>query len=190
MKKLSMRDRVRIWNQTYKGKYPKMMFDRKWLYGVWYCGTDYRKSKYYGQYPPHYLTRLMTLFPDKKVIVHVCSGVVEKDITVDIKKELRPVVCADVQHLPFRPNTVDLFIADPPYSKKHAEEDYGTPYPTMYKTMKSALPILKVGGYFIILDIRYPSYRRKDGWGLVGLIMVVTGFAKVFRGVSIFEKEF
>lgn len=190
MKKLSMRNRVTLWNKKFKGKYPKIVFDRKWLYGVWYCGTDYRKAKYYGQYPPHFLTRLLTLFPDKKRIVHLCSGVVNQDITIDIKRELRPVICADIQNLPFKDNVIDLFVADPPYSKQHAEEDYGTPYPTMYKAMKSALPSLKVGGFFCILDIRYPSYKRKNGWSLVSIIMVVTGFAKVFRGVTIFEKVF
>jgi hypothetical protein len=188
--KLSMKDRADIWNKAFPN-YPKTIFDKNWLYAVWYCGTTFQKNKYYGQYPPGFLKRLLTLFPDKKRIVHVCSGIVDQDITVDIKRHLRPVICADVRHLPFRENSIDLFVADPPYSREEAEKNYNNSkeiFPTMRKVMKDALPMLKVGGFFCILDIRYPSYSRKNGWSLVALIMVVTGFAKIFRGVSIFEK--
>lgn len=191
-KSLSMKDRADIWNNTFEDstRWPMTVFNKNWLYAVWYCGTTYQKNLYYGQYPPTFLKRLLTLFPDKKIVVHLCSGIVDQDITIDIKRELKPTICADVQNLPFRENVIDLYVGDPPYSRKEAEDNYGTSYPTMNKAMKSALPTLKIGGFFCILDVRYPSYSRKKGWALVGLIAVVTGFSKVTRITSIFRKEF
>ncbi|MGH2638403.1 MAG: class I SAM-dependent methyltransferase [Rhabdochlamydiaceae bacterium] len=186
-KALTLEERVDHWNETFS-EIPKTCYDKGWIYGVWYCGTSFKKATYYGQYPPNFLKKVKALFPDKKDVLHVCSGTVKEDITIDLKRELSPTICTDAQNLPLRENSFDLVIHDPPYSKKDADVYYGVPYVSVPKVMKQTLRILRVGGFFCVLDVRYPSYHRKEGWRLIGLIAIVTGFSKVTRMLSIFQK--
>lgn len=188
-KTMSLEDRVIHWNHVFN-KVPRTVYDKGWIYGVWYCGTSFKKSTYYGQYPPHFLDRVMALFPDKKVVLNLCSGTVKENVTLDINRDLNPSVCADAQNIPFKPDSIDLIVFDPPYSKRDAVQYYDVPYISSVKAMRTCLSVLKVGGFFCCLDVRYPSYSRKKGWSLVGLIAVVTGFGKVTRMLSIFRRDF
>lgn len=195
-KTMTLEERVIHWNRIFSfpinSEIPMTVFHKGWIYGVWYCGTSFKKAKYYGQYPPHFLDRLLALFPDKKDFLHLCSGTIKQDITLDLDLEnkLNPTIRADAQKIPFKPNSFDLIDFDPPYSKRDAEVYYKVPYISPVKAMRECLPILRVGGFFCCLDVRYPSYSRKKGWSLIGLIAVVTGFGKVTRMLSIFRKDF
>jgi len=172
-------------------RYPKTVFDKGWVYGVWYCGTTFRSARLYGEYPPTFLRRALALFPSAKDILHCPSGsVMGPGITVDIQhtEVIRPQIIADAAHLPFMNHSFDLILSDPPYSDKDAE-NYGTGHFPLQKFMREALRILRPGGYLGMLHIFYPSYRRKEGWALVALICVVTGFSKKTRIFSIFQKS-
>jgi len=174
-------------------KYPKTVYDKGWIYGVWYCGKKFTKAQLYGEYPATFFRRVVAMFPDveEKKFLHLFSGSMGDGygLTVDGSDEFNP----DVTHvlkkdnpLPFKDNVFEVVLADPPYSKKDAEE-YNLPYPTSELILKEAMRVLKPGGYFFLLHTMYPAYRRKEV-KLVGLIGIITGFKSITRLLSIFKK--
>jgi len=60
------------------------MVDKGWLYGIWQIGNYYkRKYDYYGSYPPSYLKRIYSLFPDKTKLLHLFSGAIDDNESND-----------------------------------------------------------------------------------------------------------
>lgn len=54
------------------------------IYGTFFGGQDYKnKSKLYGAYPPRYLERVFSLFPDANKILHLFSGSLTKEQVED-----------------------------------------------------------------------------------------------------------
>lgn len=176
-------------NQTYP-KYPVTVQDKGWVYGVWYCGTSYTPVEIYGQHPPTYLKRLKALFPSAQDWLICPSGIIESEqgTCVDIvsRKESRPDILADASALPFQSESFDVVETDPPYGREH-EEIYGTGKYPRRKSMAEFHRVLRPGGFLCWLDVRYPMFKRKE-WDLVGLICIVTGFERVTRILSIFQK--
>lgn len=175
-------------NRTFS-QYPITIFDKGWIYGVWYLGTAWKRAALYGQYPPHFLDRALALFPDSKPILHCPSGTVKgPGITVDIKNNniVRPMVVADSSALPFKDKSFDLILSDPPYSQEDCKK-YGVAKFSLPKTMKEFYRVLKHGGHLGMLHVYYPAYSGKQ-WALRGLICVVTGFLRRARLFSILEK--
>jgi SAM-dependent methyltransferase len=171
-------------------KYPITVDDKGWVYGVWYCGTSFTKVKLHGQYPPTFLKRALSLFPEAHNVIHCPSGTLNGTsggVTVDLIEDdaRKPDVTACASDLPFLDSTFDLYLSDPPYTDKDAEI-YGTPPFPLARAMDEARRVLVPGGYFGILHTYYPSYRRRE-WKLRGLIAVVTGFQRATRMFSIFE---
>lgn len=170
-------------------KYPITVFDKGWVYGVWYCGTSWDRVRLHGQYPPTFLKRALALFPDAKDILHCPSGtVLGPGVTVDLMVDdvRKPQIVASADSLPFPDGSFDLYLSDPPYTPEDSRKYGCKPYP-LGKAMKEARRVLRVGGHLGMLHTYYPSYRRKD-WKLVGLVAVVTGFQRATRMFSIFEK--
>ena len=175
-------------NRTFP-KYPITVEDKGWVYGVWYCGTSWQKVKLYGEYPPTFLKRALALFPDAKDILHCPSGtIMGPGVTVDmiVDDVRKPQVQASADAIPLEDATFDLILSDPPYSKEDSAK-YGCPPFPIGGFMKEAHRLLRVGGYLGVLDVRYPSYSGKK-WKLAALIAVVTGFVRITRIFSIFER--
>jgi SAM-dependent methyltransferase len=169
-------------------RYPVTVHDKGWVYGVWYCGTAWTRVKLHGQYPPTFLDRALALFPDAEDVLHVPSGTITHGVTVDrIQDEVRrPRIIADAAALPFRAETFDLVLSDPPYTPADSARYGCKPFP-LGKAMSEAHRVLRPGGHLGVLHTYYPTYRRKN-WKLIGLIAVVTGFQRATRMFSIFEK--
>jgi SAM-dependent methyltransferase len=191
IKNLNIQNRISVdsYNKVF-AKYPKLVEDKGWIYGCWYCGTSFTKNKFYGEYPPTFLKRALSLFPYAKDIIHCPSGSLMNvpGVTVDLlRDEIRcPQYQASADDLPFEDNTFDLFLSDPPYSDSDSKI-YNTPPFPLGGMLKEAKRILRPGGYLGVLHVYYPSYRRQD-FKLIGLITVVTGFQRVTRIFSIFRK--
>lgn len=172
-------------------KYPITVQDKGWIYGVWYCPTAWMKTHFYGQYPLTFLKRVLALFPDvaDKDILHCPSGTVTgPGVTVDlIRDEKRqPDYVASADKLPFPDGSFDLYVSDPPYSKADSAK-YGCPPFKNRAAMSEAGRVLREGGYYCLLNVRYPSFRR-GSWNFIGLIGVITGANRVSRVLSIFQK--
>ena len=168
-------------NRTFP-KYPMTVQDKGWVYGVWYCGTAWRKARMYGEYPPTFLARALALVPGAERIIHCPSGTVTgPGMTVDlVRDKVRvPQVVADAARLPFPDSTFDFYLSDPPYSDVDAKH-YGTGHYPLNKAMKEAHRVVENGGLVGLLHKYPPSYNRTN-WEPLAMIAVMTGFSKIVR---------
>jgi SAM-dependent methyltransferase len=170
-------------------KYPITVEDKSWVYGVWYCGRSFQKTKLYDQFPATFLKRALALFPDAKNILHCPSGTVElvRGVTVDkVRDAVRcPQVVADACALPLIDDSFDLVLSDPPYSDGDAE-NYGTGHFPLRKAMQEVHRVLRPHGHLGLLHVMAPAFSTKV-WKWVGMIGVVTGTNSRMRLFSIFE---
>jgi tRNA G10 N-methylase Trm11 len=96
-------------------------------------------------------------------------------------------VQANVEQLPFRNETFDVALIDPPYSAEDASRYDVHRLLNSRQTMKEVRRVLTPGGWFLWLDEKYPAYQR-DVWRLRGLVAVITGFERRTRLLSMFQK--
>lgn len=193
---LTLKERAENYNRTFE-RYSQLAWlqaSDRWLWGVWIIGNNYaNKNKYYGEYPPGYLDRVMSLFPDieDNEILHLFSGSLDesvKGIRVDINPELKPDIVGDAEKLSeFLPFSPKLIIADPPYSEEDAKH-YGTCMVNRNKVVRECAKVLKPGGFLVWLDQVLPMYRRKE-LELVGTIGVIRSTNHRVRMVFIWQKE-
>ena len=145
--------------------------------GLWIMGNNYTtKTNFYGAYPHGYLPRVMSMFPDKEKIAHLCSGSLPKSddyLRVDINPDRCPDIVADAEKLSetIAPSSFDLILVDPPYSKEDAEH-YGTVMLSRKKVLAECHKVLKPGGWVLWLDQVLPMFAKKNWhWGLaIGMI--------------------
>jgi len=177
---LTLKERAENYNRTFE-RYSRLAWlqaSDRWLWGVWIIGNNYsNKNKYYGEYPPGYLDRVMSLFPDideDNEILHLFSGSLDESvegIRVDINPELKPDIVGDAEKLSeFLPFSPKLIIADPPYSEEDAKH-YGTCMVNRNKVVQECAKVLKPGGFLVWLDQVIPMYRREE-LELVGTIVI------------------
>ncbi len=174
--------------------FPKVLFigEDGRVYGTWVMGNDYRvKSNYYGGYPAGYLRRIKALFPDKKNVLHLFSGMVDVETypgkRVDINPDTNPDYVDDAQSLENVPvEEFDLILADPPYSVEDCEH-YQTTMIKRNKVMKALGAKAKSGTHVVWLDQVLPMYRKAE-WKVVAYIGMVKSTNHRFRVITIFEK--
>jgi hypothetical protein len=159
------------------------------LIGVWVMGNNYHvRSRFYGGYPPTYLNRIKSLFPDKHRVLHIFSGMVDLSIvpgdTCDINPGLNPTFLDDAQSPEKVPlEDYDLILADPPYSVEDAER-YKTSMVKRNKVMQ-ALQRTAPGTHIVWLDQVLPMYR-KELFAVEGYIGMVKSTNHRLRVVTIF----
>ena len=171
--------------------WPRGIDDKGYVVSVWTCLT-FRKAKLYGQFPPTFLLRLLSLFPtvEDDKIIHCPSGILEgPGMTVDIiSDELRcPKVVASAGELPFGDGRFDLFISDPPYSKEDSKKYGCKPFPVK-KSFAEAYRVLRPGGVYAQLHVR-PPQRNRTQWKTRALIGVDCGPNKRMRVLTLLQKN-
>lgn len=188
---LSLDERAAAYSDAFP-KYPKLVSDKGWLYGVWMLGQLFRRgdATIYGGYPGNYLKRLLALFPDMepKRTLHIFAGntpLKVGGVRVDLNIERKPSCVATAQALPFLPNSFDFVVADPPYSPADATR-YGFPMVVRRKVMRELRQVVSDCAYLCWLDTVRPMYRRDD-WQQVGAIAVTVSTNTRTRMVSIFR---
>jgi hypothetical protein len=180
------------YNKTFN-KYPPLVKTDRWVYGVWMIGNDYRnKSKYYGSYPPSYLKRIKSLFPDVKNMLHLFAGKVElghweNETTFDINLDLKPTVVGNSSFLPFKINSFELILADPPYTQTDADK-YNCKMPNRKNTLHECYRVLKPNSYIVWLDTVLPMYRKIE-FSLVGTIGLIRSTNHRVRMVFMFQRS-
>ena len=188
---LSLYERAEFYNIAFY-KWPKLVYDKGWIYGVWNIGACYKGTGYYGNYPHGYMDRISALFPDKENILHLFSGSLPRgDYTrfdIGLNPDAQYDVKGDAQELSehFEPNTFDIIYADPPYSQKDAE-NYNCKMPNRFKVVKECAKVLKPGGFLVWLDEVLPMYRKAE-FKRFGEIMISRSTNHRVRAVFIFER--
>jgi hypothetical protein len=171
-------------------KYPPTIWSHDWIYGLWYCGTAFQKSIYYGQFPMTFVKRITTAFlPGEFDFLHACAGRCHIDgaINMDIHNLPEVDVVGNVESMEFADNSFDVCLIDPPYSEEDASRYKVKRLIKPKITMAEIKRVLRPGGWLLWLDERYPSYRRGE-WELKGLIGIVTGAERRARVLSMFRK--
>lgn len=196
---VTLADRAANYHRIFPN-WPAPRTDERWLDSVWVLGQNYQAdSNLYGAYPPNYLERIWALFPDideSSKILHLFSGTLAPcpGIRVDIKIQdpvnrfFQPDVMANAEYLPFKNNSFDIILADPPYGERDAVK-YGTKLPNKRNVFEEANRTLKSGGHLVWLDTRHPMYR-KDTWHLWGLIGIVRSINHAYRFATLFTKVY
>lgn len=188
---MELRERVGLYNKAFP-KYPELAHDKGWAYGVWNIGACYKGTGYYGNYPKGYLSRISSMFPDKKKILHLFSGSLPPGpytrFDIGLNEQAQFDVKGDAQHLSsyFEPNSFDIIYADPPYSDSDAEK-YNCKMPNRFKVVKECAQILEPGGFLVWMDERLPMYRKTE-FSRVGEIMITRSTNHRVRAVFIFER--
>ncbi|MBW2561378.1 MAG: hypothetical protein JRE40_11055 [Deltaproteobacteria bacterium] len=162
------------------------------LEGVWIVGNTFRGSYsggYYGCYPHSYLERVLSIFPDLKPF-HLFSGMVEDDWALDINPNSKASVIGDAHHLPIKSESLELIVADPPYTKEDARK-YGFPMVKKTRVLQECWRVLRDGGFLVWLDLTYPQIHYKDlyNFKLYGLIAVVVSTQHRIRQCTILQKK-
>jgi hypothetical protein len=157
------------------------------LAGIWMIGNMYKRVVgYHGEYPPGYVKRVYSLFPNRKSTLHLFSGSLvsgENEYTLDVNPENHPEVEGKAEEVEkyFPPDSFDLVLADPPYTS-HDAEIYGYLLPNIPKVMRSLHEIVERGGIVVWLSTKPPMYR-KDQWQLAGIVGLHCGTNRAFRSV-------
>lgn len=189
---LSWNDRIACYNA--KSGFPTSLFiagDGR-VVGTFVMGNDYRvKSGFYGGYPPTYLRRIKSLFPDKRKPLHLFSGAVNVDefpgITVDINPDRCPDYVDNAESLDLVPfEGVDLVLADPPYSTEDSEH-YGTPMVNRNNVLRALARKMQANAHLVWLDQVLPMYRKEE-WAIEALIGMVKSTNHRFRVICIFRR--
>ncbi len=147
------------------------------------------KSHYYGGYPEGFLWRARTLVPGRgpEQMIHLCSGKIDEDFTVDINPAMNPTLVADARHTGLPSESFIGCLIDPPYNEEEAKV-YGYEYPTPRDLLLEGDRLLKTGGRVGILHFEVPRPPVKH-LRLLALITVVVGFGNRVRAFTVFEKQ-
>jgi len=170
--------------------WPPLHVSGRWLYGIWMLGNDYRGSGFYGSYPPGYLRRVMTMFPDVDAarVLHLFSGALPPDTPgtrLDIQGEAD--IIGDAHRLSeCAPGPWDLILADPPYSCEDSVH-YGTPMVDRNRVVRECAKVIAPGGWLVWLDQVWPMFR-KDALHFCGTIGVFRSTNHRYRMVGLFER--
>jgi len=163
-------------------------------YARWLLGNNYRsRMKFYGEYPPHFLERIMALFPDVTEgsdILHVFSGSLPPGNyhRLDVNAALKPDYVGsvyDCASLAGRDWT--LILADPPYSIEDAKK-YGTPMIDRRKTLAALAEAIAPHGHLCYLDTCWPMHR-KDQWTTVARVAITRSTNHRTRDLTIFQRS-
>ena len=189
-RKITHRERALFYSAAFPD-WPSLQADDRWLSGIWILGNDYRnKTKLYGSYPPNYLKRVQSMFPDCKDILHVCSGALPPgDYTrFDLREDAKPDVVGDVHKLSsyFSKKKFDIIYIDIPYSIEDALH-YGTPMVKRKTALQECAKVLKKGGQLVWLDQALPQFAKRD-FHWYGEIAIQRSSNHRIRGCYLFEK--
>ena len=159
---------------------------------MWDGGQNYKGSEYHGAYPPGYMKRVKSLFPDLWIgSVHLFSGSLAHDpdiVRIDLNSGTNPDIVIDAEAMPSHlPGNRSLIVADPPYTEEDANH-YGTIMINRKKVIAECHRVLRSGGFLVWLDQVRPMYRKTD-WNLVGAIGFIRSTNHRMRLITILEKR-
>jgi SAM-dependent methyltransferase len=156
-------ERIEGYRKTFP-KFPPPVVVGKGILGVWMIGNNYKSATgYYGEYPPSYMRRVMSMFPDKKKVLHLFSGAIPPGpyTRLDANPANNPDIVGDAQEMKFKAGSFDLILADPPYTEDDSKH-YGTPMPNRFKVTQECARVLKPDGHLVWLDTVFRCFGKRN----------------------------
>ena len=146
-----------------------------------------RKHRYQGGFPLHFEKKLIELLKPKELVLHPFGGMAEYGIRVDINPEVDPDIFADAHYLPFKDNTFDLVICDPPYNEDYASKLYNSKKPSYKRYISEAVRVCKPGGF--VVSYHWALTPRPHGTAYYCRIFIGGRIWHRPRVASVFQKE-
>lgn len=187
MKNYSLKERSEFYSKAFPS-WPPLRADGRWIDGVWLLGNDYKnQTRFYGAYPPAYLKRMASLFPDAKSVLHLFSGSLPaspKYVRFDMRNA---DVIGDAHHLSsYFKRKFDLIYCDPPYSVEDCDH-YQCSMVKRNVILRECVKVMQRGGFIVWLDQVLPMFKKSELL-MCGVIGVVRSTNHRFRVATIFKK--
>jgi hypothetical protein len=117
-----------------------------------------KPDRYPGGMPLHCESWLLELASDllgkeDLALLNLFCGMNQAGIRADVKRDVCPDVVCDAGVLPFKDESFDVVLADPPYSGQLARRIYDTRIPRYKKWSSEATRVLRAGGLFIVYHV-------------------------------------
>lgn len=146
-----------------------------------------RRSRYKGGFPLHFEKKLIKLLQPTGLILHPFGGEAEFGIRVDIDPNVKPDILGDAHNLPFKDNTFNLVICDPPYTKEYASNLYNAKPAKYSQYIKEAVRVCEPGGY--VVSYHWALTPRPDGTAYWCRIFIAGRVWHRPRVACVFRKE-
>jgi len=78
-------------------------------------------THYTGGYPNGYLKDIEKMLGKEPDALHLFSGTINNKLSIDFNPKLRPIICADAEHIPLKDNCIKRIYADPPYDENYTQ---------------------------------------------------------------------
>lgn len=133
------------------GKPSPRYYTFMWAVGIG-GGMPGSQGSYPGAFPQGFIPKLKRRWwGNKRLWLFSGSFSDPSGIMVDIKPDVFPTVQADCEALPFKDESFDFVMMDPPYSEEEALSLYGTPYFNLLHVLNEAARVCEPGGYVLLL---------------------------------------
>jgi len=151
---------------------------------LWYLPRP-NGTKYKGSFPLHFEKRLFSMYKPN-LVLQPFGGKAEYGIRVDVNLEVAPDIIADAHFLPFKDNSFDFILCDPPYSTDLSGKLYKTGPVKDKDYIKEAVRVCKIGGYVGLYH--WVMQPRPKGTRYDRVIVIITRIRHHARFCCVFQK--
>ena len=137
------------------------MTQKPWFRDVWGLGPP--SNGYPGAFPRGLINRIKKRWwKENRLWLFSGSYKDSEGITVDINAGLKPDIVTNCEQLPFKDESFDFVMIDPPYSEEEAMKLYNLPYINLLKVMNEAARVCSTAGYVLLLHRMIPFYHPES----------------------------
>ena len=151
---------------------------------LWYLPRP-NGTKYRGSFPLHFEKRLFAMYKPSSIL-QPFGGMAEYGSRCDLNKDVSPDILADAHNLPFRSDTFDFVLCDPPYSTDLSGKLYKTGPIKDSAYTKEAVRVCKEGGYVGLYH--WVMQPRPKGTRYDRVIVIITRIRHHARFCCVFQK--
>lgn len=147
---------------------------------LWYLPRPRRYDKWPGGFPLHFENKLFALYGNPKLILQPFAGRAEYGIKVDISLNAEPNINADAHHLPFKDESFDFVLCEPPYNTDLSGRLYHTGIIDDKVWIREATRVTKIGGYMAIYHwLMSPRPDKTIYDKIIVVILRIRQFARI-----------
>lgn len=120
---------------------------------AWCLPRPRKINPYPGSFPQHFEKKLLEELGNPSKILHPFGGMAEYGLRLDISSMAAPDLLGDAHRLPFKDNSFDCVILDPPYDVHYSKRLYKTGKIKLSQCVREASRVCKDGGYVVIYHL-------------------------------------